>query len=48
MVFKRHIPVPSFQGNFADTMLIHTWIKIIFLLFTKFNYVANRNIMLQM
>lgn len=47
MVFKRHIPVPSFQGNFADTVLIHTGIKIIFLLFPKLNYVTNRNIMLQ-
>jgi hypothetical protein len=47
MVFKRHIPVPSFKGNSADTVLIHTRIKIMFLLFPKFNYVTYTNIMLQ-
>jgi hypothetical protein len=51
MVFKGHIPVPSFQGNFYFYSVgnkICTRIKILLLLsFPKLNYVTNQKYMLK-
>jgi hypothetical protein len=51
MVFKRHIPVPSFQGDFylySVGRKICTRIKILlFLSFPKLDYVPNQKYILK-